>query len=121
MDRAEAYTGVVDIRKFIQSEHSFATNQKTLWAMSDEMLAARIVQGDVTALEILYDRYAAMILGMALKITGNQALAENLLQETFWQVWQNVNSYQSENGSFTGWLFRMARSLAMEKACEQQS
>lgn len=82
------------------------------------MLAARIAQGDITALEILYDRHGAMILGLTLKITGDPALAENVLQETFWRVWQSAATHQAERGSFTGWLFRMARSLAMD-ACQR--
>jgi RNA polymerase sigma-70 factor (ECF subfamily) len=36
------------------------------------------------------------------------------LQETFWRVWQNAASYQSQRGSFTGWLFRIARNLAID-------
>jgi RNA polymerase sigma-70 factor (ECF subfamily) len=82
--------------------------------LTDEVLITRTAQGDIAALEILYDRYAPMILGITLKIIEDRALAENLLQETFWQVWQSAAAYRPENGSFTGWIFRMARSLAME-------
>jgi RNA polymerase sigma-70 factor (ECF subfamily) len=82
--------------------------------LSDDVLIARIVQGDVSALERLYDRHAAIILGIALKITGNRALAEEVLQETFWRVWQGTANDQSEIGSLSGWLFRVARNLAKE-------
>jgi RNA polymerase sigma-70 factor, ECF subfamily len=85
---------------------------------SDEMLAARIAQGDVAALEILYDRYAPMVLGIAFKIVGERAAAENVLQETFWRVWKSPITPQPEQGSFTSWLFRMARMLALD-ACQQ--
>lgn len=81
---------------------------------SDEILAARVVQGDAGALEALYDRHAPMILGIALKITGDQAQAEGVLQETFWQAWQRASTYSSPCGSFTGWLYKIARKLAME-------
>jgi RNA polymerase sigma-70 factor, ECF subfamily len=81
---------------------------------SDEILAARMAKGDATALEILYDRHAAMVLGMTLKITGDQTLAEEVLKETFWQLWRSASTYQSQHGPFTSWLFRMARDLAME-------
>lgn len=80
---------------------------------SDEILAARIAQGDANALEILYDRHAPMILGIALKITGNQTLAEEVLQETFWQVWQRAGVYKPERGSFASWLFKIAHRLTM--------
>lgn len=89
----------------------------TQW--SDEFLAARVVQGDVRALETLYDRHAAMILGIALKITDDQDLAEAVLQETFWQVWQRAGAYSSGGKAFTAWLFRLARCLALD-ACQRQ-
>ena len=82
--------------------------------LTDEILITRAAQGDVAALEILYDRYAAMVLGIALKILDDRVLAENLLHETFWQVWQTASIYRPESGSFTSWLFRIARQLAMQ-------
>jgi RNA polymerase sigma-70 factor (ECF subfamily) len=36
------------------------------------------------------------------------------LQETFWRVWKSAESYQSERGTFTSWLFRIARNLAID-------
>jgi RNA polymerase sigma-70 factor (ECF subfamily) len=81
---------------------------------SDEILAARMAQGDVSALEALYDRHSAIVLGIALKVTGNRARAEDVLQETFWHAWQNASTYSSQHGSFTSWLFRMARSFARD-------
>jgi RNA polymerase sigma-70 factor, ECF subfamily len=83
---------------------------------SDVMLVARVVQGDASALEALYDRHAPMILGIALKITGDRAQAEEVLQETFWQAWQRAPTYSSQCGSFTGWLYKIARTLAMESS-----
>ena len=80
----------------------------------DEILIARVSQGDLTALETLYDRYAATVLGISLKIIGERATAEDVLQETFWRVWQSAVTYQSQRGSFTGWLFRIARNLAID-------
>ena len=82
--------------------------------LSDEILVTRVAQGDSAALETLYDRHAATVLGILLKIIGDRPLAEDVLQETFWRVWQSASTYQSERGSFTGWLFRIARNLAID-------
>lgn len=89
--------------------------------LTDEILITRTAQGDTAALEILYDRYAPTVLGIALKIIEDRALAEKLLQETFWQVWQRTSMYGPENGSFTGWLYRMARQLAMDAYSKQNN
>jgi RNA polymerase sigma-70 factor (ECF subfamily) len=82
--------------------------------VSDEKLASRVAQGDSAALEALYDRHAATVLAMMLKILGDRATAEDVLQETFWRVWRGASTYQPERGSFTGWLFRIARNLAID-------
>ena len=82
--------------------------------LTDETLAARIAQGDSSALEALYERYAAIVMGITLRVTGDRALAENLLQETFWQVWKRASTYRPQSGPFTGWLFRLARQIALD-------
>ncbi len=82
-------------------------------ANSDEILIARVARGDRDALEILYDRHAPTVLGILLRIVGEPVVAEELLQETFWQVWQNAANFSSQNGSFSGWLFQIARNLAI--------
>ena len=89
-------------------------NEKKLLAAADEALVARVARGDSAALEVLYDRYAATVLGICLKVIGEQSLAEDILQETFWRVWQSAATYQAERGTFTGWLFRIARNLAID-------
>ena len=80
--------------------------------LSDEMLIARVSRGDTSALETLYDRHAALLLGVCLKLTQDRTTAEQVLQEIFWQVWQRASTYQIQQGSFMGWLFRIARELA---------
>jgi RNA polymerase sigma-70 factor (ECF subfamily) len=89
-------------------------NEKTLSDTPDGTLVAQVAQGDSAALEALYDRYASRVLGISLKIVGDQALAEDILQETFWRVWQSAGTYQPQLGAFTGWLFRIARNLSID-------
>jgi RNA polymerase sigma-70 factor, ECF subfamily len=80
----------------------------------DETLVTHVARGNSAALEVLYDRYAPTVLGISLKVIGDQALAEDVLQETFWRVWQSAGTYQSQRGPFTGWLFRIARNLSID-------
>jgi len=86
----------------------------SLEQLSDETLIHRVARGEPTALEILYERHAAMILGICLKIIGDQVEAESILQETFWQIWRGTTSYKAERGSFQAWLFKLARNLALD-------
>ena len=97
------------LRMFLHTNNRVSTNQ-----LSDEILIARVAQGDKAALETLYDRHAAIVLGVCLKILRDRTAAETVLQETFWRVWLSAVTYQPERGLFTGWLFRLARSLALD-------
>jgi len=87
---------------------------KAFEQLSDESLAARVALGDSAALEALYDRHAPAVLGVLVRVIGDRAAAEDALQETFWRVWKNASTYQSQRGSFAGWLFRIARNLAID-------
>ena len=89
-------------------------SEKALSDAPDETLVTQVAGGDSAALEVLYDRYASRVLGIPLKIIGDQALAEDLLQETFWRVWQSAATYQPQLGPFAGWLFRIARNLSID-------
>jgi RNA polymerase sigma-70 factor (ECF subfamily) len=89
-------------------------SEKTLLQAPDEILMIEVARGNSAALEVLYDRYASTVLGITVRIIGDQALAEDLLQETFWRVWQSAGTYQAQLGSFSGWLFRIARNLAID-------
>ena len=89
-------------------------SETTLSDASDEALVARVARGNSAALEVLYDRYASRVLGISVKIIGDQVLAEDILQETFWRVWQRAPTFQSHLGPFLGWLFRIARNLAID-------
>ena len=89
-------------------------SESNLLNAPDETLVIQVARGNSAALEVLYDRYASIVLGISLKVIGDQALAEDVLQETFWRVWQSAATYQSQRGPFTGWLFRIARNLAID-------
>lgn len=81
---------------------------------SDENLMTQVTQNDSTALEMLYDRYAAAIMGVAYRVVYDRALAEEIVQETFWRVWQNRDTFEQQRGSFKSWLFGIARNLAID-------
>lgn len=81
---------------------------------SDEDLASLAARGDTAALEMLYDRHSAVVLGLLVKVVGDRALAEDVLQETFWRVWKSAADFDAGRGTFTSWLFRIARNLAID-------
>jgi RNA polymerase sigma-70 factor (ECF subfamily) len=83
--------------------------------LDDEHLLDLMVQGDSIALETLYDRYASTVLGIAVRVIGDPAAAEDILQETFWRVWRQATTFQAQRGTFTGWLFKITRNLVIDR------
>lgn len=81
----------------------------------DESLIQRIARGDEQALSLLYDRYAASIMGLALKMIQQREIAEELVQETFVRVWQRAKTFDQARGNVAPWLFGIARNLSIDE------
>jgi RNA polymerase sigma-70 factor (ECF subfamily) len=78
-------------------------------------LLERLTSGDSAALGEFYDRYAALVNGLALRILRNVAEAEDVVQEVFVQVWRQAERYDPARGSAEAWLCMIARSRALDR------
>ncbi len=93
-----------------------------LGTLSDTELMARIARQDADeqALEILYQRYAAAALGLSRRILGDRALAEDVLQEAFFRVWDRCATFDPGRGPFATWLFTITRRLCIDRLRHQK-
>lgn len=82
--------------------------------LNDEQLMTYVAGGSSEALETLYDRYAPMVLGVIMRVLPDRAVAEEVLQEAFWRIWDKADAFHAERGSFTSWLFSIARRQAID-------
>ena len=80
----------------------------------DAPLIEAMMRGDQAAMSTLYDRYAAGVLGLALRITRERADAEDVVVDTFAQVWRDASRFQAQRGSVASWLATIARSRALD-------
>jgi len=87
---------------------------------SDEVLLQAIMQNDVRAFEALYDRHAPIVYNLLFHIVRNESLAEELLQDTFWQVWQKIDQY-SGLGAGVAWVHQIARHKALDQLRRQKT
>lgn len=71
-------------------------------------------RGERYALRALYDHEARWLLGVALRIVRDAALAEEVLQDAFLQVWQGARSFQPALGSARGWIYTVVRHQALK-------
>ncbi|MBY0588566.1 sigma-70 family RNA polymerase sigma factor [bacterium] len=74
----------------------------------------RLACGDADALAEFYDRYSPQVLGLIQTIVRDRALAEDVLQEVFWQVWIRRETYSSLRGQPRAWLMMLARSRSID-------
>src|SRR5918912_4572761 len=82
---------------------------------SDEQLMTNLDgPGVEAALSKLYDRYSRTVFGVGLKILGNRSMAEELVQEVFLKVWRSSGTFDPARGSFSTWLYRVTRSVALD-------
>jgi len=80
----------------------------------DDELVALGLSGSPEALEELYGRHRAAILGYAYRMTGDRALAEDVLQNTFVYFFERLRRYEPR-GLLGAYLFRIARSFATDE------
>lgn len=78
-------------------------------------LVARIARGDRDAFGRFYDAYAGLAFGLIRRVLRDNAAAEEVLQEVFWQVWRDAPDYDVRRGSPEAWLVTRARTRAIDK------
>jgi RNA polymerase sigma factor (sigma-70 family) len=71
---------------------------------SDGELRDRLVAGEESALAELYDRFAPLVYGLAVRVTGNRVGAQDVTQEVFIQVWEHPSRFDPKRGSLRSWL-----------------
>lgn len=78
-------------------------------------LVQRVVRGDERAFMALYDRYAARVHALTLRVLGDRMLAEEATQDTFVKLWGRARFYAAERGTFGVWLLTIARRTALDR------
>ena len=87
------------------------------WAEEDQdqRLVARVCRGDRAALAALYDRHAAVMLGLALRILRDRGDAEDLVHDVFIEAWRKASSFSQQRGRVRSWLLLRTRSRAIDR------
>lgn len=86
-------------------------------AASDADIAAwiaRIVDHDERALAALYDATLSRVYGVVLRVVRRASLAEEVVEDTFFQVWRQAPRFDPARGRALTWLLNMARSRAID-------
>jgi RNA polymerase sigma-70 factor, ECF subfamily len=79
---------------------------------SDEVLIAKIAQGDRLAMEALFARYRVRVYRFVLRMVRNEATAEDLNSDVFLDVWRQAGTFEGRSAVST-WIFSIARFKAL--------
>jgi RNA polymerase sigma-70 factor (ECF subfamily) len=78
-------------------------------------LIGRMAAGDREAFSRFYDAFAGPVLGLIRRVLRDAGASEEVLQEVFWQIWQDAPRYDPQRGAPEAWLFMRAKSRAIDK------
>ncbi len=81
---------------------------------ADSEVIARIQKRDPEGLTAAYDRYSGIAYGVFMRITRDQAVAEDLLQELFLRIWNRARDFDSAKGALGVWIISIARNMAID-------
>jgi RNA polymerase sigma-70 factor (ECF subfamily) len=83
-------------------------------ADNDGMLVDRLAAGDDDALKELFDRYSGFVLGLARRVTHNDQVAEEVVQDVFASVWAKPQRFNPNRGSLRSYLGVLTYSRAVD-------
>jgi RNA polymerase sigma factor (sigma-70 family) len=81
---------------------------------SDEILAARIAQQDINALELIYDRFASQVFTLAAMLS-DCVEAEKIVVQVFWRLWLEADQFRFQGSTFQDWFLNLARAHILNR------
>ena len=77
-------------------------------------LLDRVQAGDQQAMTEVFDKYSRMVYSVALRVLEDPGHAEDVMQEVFFKVWREPQTFLQGRGSLGAWLAVMARNRAID-------
>lgn len=87
--------------------------------LQEQILIQQSIQGDRKSQKTLYELYASKMFSVCLRYAKNQMDAEDILQDGFVKLFNNLSKYRGE-GSFEGWVRRIFMNTAIEYLRKQR-
>ncbi|HEX3722284.1 MAG TPA: sigma-70 family RNA polymerase sigma factor [Nitrolancea sp.] len=81
----------------------------------DGVLLQAIAAHDPDALVLLYDRYGRLAFGLAYRVLGDAATAEEVVQDAFMSVWRRAASFDASKGNARSWLLSIVHNRAIDQ------
>jgi RNA polymerase sigma-70 factor (ECF subfamily) len=93
---------------------SRAADRVRFTTTQDELLLERVRTRDHKAMTDLFDRYGGMVYSVALRVLKDSGHAEDVMQDVFFNLWENPRTFAAGRGSLGAWLLVVARNRAID-------
>ena len=90
-------------------------------ASPEKEMLLKVARGDTGALKPLYERYGGRAFAICLRILHDRAEAEEVLQETFMEVWRRAREYDPRRGGLESWIATIARTRSIDHLRSQRT
>ncbi len=77
-------------------------------------LIERLHSRDAGAIAVAYDRYGRLAYSLFVRVTRDQSVAEDLVQELFLRVWNKARDFDPNRGTLGVWILSIARNIAID-------
>lgn len=84
-------------------------------------LLVRIAAGDETAFAHFYELMSPSAYGLALRVTRDTHMAQDVVQETFTEIWRQAARFDPESSSARAWVAMMTHRRAVDRVRREQS
>lgn len=82
--------------------------------LADDALVAGLAVEDTDAATAFVRRFQPKVFGLALAVTRDATLADDIAQEAFLRAWRSAATYDGARGSVAGWLLTITRNVAID-------
>ncbi|KIX21956.1 RNA polymerase sigma-70 factor [Flavobacterium sp. 316] len=83
--------------------------------MEQELLVKELLKKDNYSFTLLYDNYSRSLYGVIYNLIKNKEESEDVLQEVFVKIWNNIDSYNETKGRLYTWMLNIARNTSIDK------
>lgn len=82
---------------------------------TEEELVLLLRQQSQQAFNYLYRQYSAVLYGVISRVVYDEQTAQDVLQEVFLKIWNNIGQYDAKKGRIYTWMLNIARNSAIDK------
>jgi RNA polymerase sigma-70 factor (ECF subfamily) len=102
------------IRIDVSSVLSVMRHPARLDRLSDDALLAAVALEERDAVTVFVRRFQRRVYGLAITITGDAALADDIAQLSFERAWRHAGSYDPRRAAVTTWLLTITRNVSID-------